>query len=61
MILTQQVNFQGNTPIDKEFDEICRIHPVCEGCPLLNGTIKIRENIISCITGQMKGKERNDG
>lgn len=61
MMFTQQVNFQGNTPIDKEFDEICRIYPVCEGCPLLSGTIKIRENIISCIIGQTKGRERNDG
>lgn len=61
MVFTQQVHFQGNTLVDKEFDDICRAHPACEGCPLLNGTIKIRENVISCITGQIKGEERDDG
>ena len=61
MVFTQQVHFQGNTSIDKEFDDICRAHSACEGCPLLNGAIKIRENVISCITGQTKGRERNDG
>lgn len=55
MMFTQQVHFQGNTPIDKEFDDICRAHPVCEGCPLKEESIKISESVVTCITRKMKG------
>lgn len=56
MMFTQQVHFQGNGLVDREFDKICREHPSCEGCPLKEESIKISESVVTCITGKMKGR-----
>ena len=61
MMFTQQVHFQGNGLVDREFDKICKEHPSCEGCPLREDSMKISESAVTCITGKMKGRERNDG
>ena len=55
MMFTQQVHFQGNGLVDREFDKICREHPSCEGCPLKEESIKISESVVTCITRKMKG------
>ena len=55
MMFTQQVHFQGNSLVDREFDKICKEHLSCEGCPLKEDSMKISESVVTCITGKMKG------
>lgn len=55
MMFTQQVHFQGNSLVDREFGKICREHPSCEGCPLREDSMKIGESVVTCITGKTKG------
>lgn len=60
MIFTQHVDFQKNDLICKEFDKICREHPACKGCPLREEDIELCGNLVTCITGRMKGNKNND-
>ena len=55
MVFTQQVHFQRNNTVDREFEKICKVHPSCENCPLQDEDVNIQDVVITCITGRMKG------
>ena len=55
MVFTQQVHFQRNNTVDREFEKICKEHPSCENCPLQDEDVNIQDIVITCITGRMKG------